>query len=74
MIEDLDSYREVLVARRTRYESEGRDPKTYQFVIALGLRRIDRLKSALEGETYDYLRDVLDSSGVLASVDEGRWI
>ena len=74
MVDSLDRYRKTIVALRERYEAEGRDPKGYEFVMALALRRIDRLKNALDGETYDLFRDVLDSSGVLASVDEGRWI
>ena len=74
IIEALDRYRETLVARRQRYESEARDPAGYERVIAMNLRRIERLEAHLDGETYDLLRDVLDGSGTLASVDEGRWI
>jgi hypothetical protein len=74
MIEALERYRGTLGARRARYENEGRDPKGYEFVINLNLRRIDRLQSALDGQIYDLLRDVLDGSGVLTSADEGRWI
>lgn len=74
MIESLERYRRTLLARRERYESEGRDPKGYEFVINLNLQRIDRLKDTLDGQAYDLLRDVLDGSGVLTSADEGRWI
>lgn len=74
MIDALDRYRETLVARRKRYESEGRDPATYARIIANNLRRIERLEAKLDGEAYDLLRDVLDGSGTLTSVDEGRWI
>jgi hypothetical protein len=74
MVDSLDRYRETIVALGERYKAEGRDPKGYEFVINLALRRIDRLKNTLDGETYDLFRDVLDSSGILASVDEGSWI
>jgi DNA repair exonuclease SbcCD ATPase subunit len=74
MIEALERYRASLEARRARYEAQGRDPKTYASVISGNLKRIDRLEEALEGDVYDLLRHLLDGSGVLASVDEGRWI
>jgi len=74
MIEALAGYRETLTALRARYESEGRDPATYARVIANNLRRLDRLENQLNGETYDLLRDLLDGTGVLGSVDEGSWI
>lgn len=74
MIEALDRYRKTLMALRERYESEGRDPATYARVIANNLRRLDRLQKHLNGDTYDLLRDLLDGTGVLTSVDEGRWI
>lgn len=74
MIEALGRYRASLEERRKRYEDEGRDPAGYARVVALNIRRIDRLVQQLDGETYDLLRDVLDGSGVLASADAGRWI
>jgi hypothetical protein len=74
MIEALRRYRETLEARRERYEAEKRDPKTYASVVALNLRRLDRLEEELEREAYDLLKLLLDGTGVLASVDQGRWI
>lgn len=74
MFDALANYRDTLIARRERYEAEGRDPETYARVIAMNLRRIDTLEKHLNGETYDLLRDLLDGTGVLASVDEGSWI
>jgi len=74
MVEAIDRYRETLKERHARYKAEKRDPSTYEHVMVLNLRRLDRLQQELEGETYDLLRAALDGSGVLASADEGRWI
>jgi hypothetical protein len=74
MIEALGRYRETLEARRKRYEAEKRDPKTFASVVALNLRRIDRLEAELEREVYDLLQPLVDGTGVLASVEQGRWI
>jgi hypothetical protein len=74
MIDALERYRATLLARRERYQAEGRDPSGYAGPIANNLKRIDRLEAALDGDVFDLLRGLLDGSGVLASVDEGRWI
>ena len=74
MIESIERYRATLLGRRERYQSEGRDPRTYESVVANNLRRLDRLQQELEGEAYDLLRTVLDGSGTLGSADQGRWI
>jgi len=74
MIDAVERYRATLIARRQRYEAEGRDPAGYASVIANNLRRTDRLQQELEGEVFDLLRHLLDGSGTLASADEGRWI
>jgi len=74
MIEAIERYRATLLARRKRHEAEKRDPKTYNFVYELNLKRMDRLQSELEGEVYDLLKALLDGTGTLASADEGRWI
>jgi hypothetical protein len=74
MIEALGRYRETLEARRKCYEAEKRDPKGYASVVANNLRRLDRLEEELEREVYDLLKHLLDGTGTLASVDEGRWI
>lgn len=73
MADALERYRATLLARRAHYQSEGRDPRGYS-PVATNLKRVERLQQQLDGETYDLLRQVLDGSGVLASVDEGRWI
>jgi hypothetical protein len=73
MIAAIERYRAELLKRRERYEKEARDPKTYR-PIASNLLRLDRLQQELEGDIYDLLQQALDGSGVLASVDEGRWI
>ena len=74
MVEAAERYRATLLALRERYQAEGRDPRTYASVLATNLRRIDRLQQMLDGEAFDLLRQVLDGTGTLGSVDEGRWI
>ncbi len=74
MIDAIERYRATLISRCERYQAEGRDPRTYANPLANNLRRLDRLQEALDGATFDLLRNLLDGSGVLGSVDEGRWI
>lgn len=74
MVDAMERYRATLLSRRARYEAEGRELRTYANPIANNLKRIDRLQEALDGEVFDLLRNLLDGSGVLGSVDEGRWI
>ena len=73
MVDALERYRAKLVADRERYQAAGRDPASYR-PIATNLKRIERLQQLLDGEVYDQLRSVLDGTGVLGSVEEGRWI
>jgi hypothetical protein len=73
MVDALDRYREKLLALRDRYQAEGRDPHSYR-PVAGNLKRIEQLQQLLDSECYDLLRTVLDGTGVLASVEEGRWI
>jgi hypothetical protein len=73
MVDALERYRVKLIERSERYKAEGRDPAGYR-PVASNLKRIERLQQLLDGEVYDELRGVLDGTGVLASVDEGRWI
>ena len=74
MADALERYRATLLSRRERYQNEGRDPSGYAHPISSNLKRIERLQELLDGEAYDLLRQLLDGTGVLASVDEGRWI
>ncbi len=74
MVEAVERYRATLLDRRERYQADGRDPRTYESVLANNLRRIDRLQQMLDGEAFDLLRQVLDGTGTLGSADQGRWI
>jgi hypothetical protein len=74
MVDALERYRAALLARHEHYQKEGRDPRSYARPVASNIKRIERLQQLLDGEVYDLLRQVLDGSGVLANVDEGRWI
>jgi hypothetical protein len=74
MVDALDRYQAELEQARLRYVAEGRDPGTYASVMANNLRRITRLRQALEGDVYDLLRSVLDGTGTLASAERGEWI
>ena len=74
MVDALERYRATLLARGEHYQKEGRDPRSYARPVATNVKRIEGLQHLLDAEVYDLLRQVLDGSGVLANVDEGRWI
>ena len=74
MVDALERYRATLLACQERYKANARDPSSYAGPLATNLKRVERMYILLDGEVFDALRLLLDGSGVLASVDEGRWI